>query len=219
MAKKVSIEDRQFAALEKRLAAGRVLTAAQMQFVKDYTRSRRENQAEGSGDTARGVTDLARRLRVNRQVINWHRGRNKAPKDFSVSAWREYLLTHGKGETIGRVGSADLQRQRDSTLQVAEDAALAQFHAVSNELPHAVTEALRLEGVSLSPEKLEGLTFAIFIRLAATQQAIAERQGINGVFDTDEEGVANYPARIVNMCMCHAHSPTDISKPFDSFLV
>jgi hypothetical protein len=194
MKKCFDIHERQFAAIKKRLAGGRTLTAAQMRFVEQYNTSKVETPR---ADSASGVTDLARRLGVNRQVINWHRGRLEAPKDFSIPAWREYLLTHGRGSTIDRV--SDCSPGHDAARIRTEDATLAQFHAVSNELEKSIRFAMASEGVTLPDKQIDRIVFATWLLLAGAQQSVAEHQNLDGIFDTDENDRMEYPSAIVSI--------------------
>ncbi|MGO9586303.1 MAG: hypothetical protein ACLP2Y_08915 [Limisphaerales bacterium] len=194
MPKKINIESRVFSSLEKRLAAGKSLTSAQLSFVKEH---QAKSATVENSDVAQGVADLARRLGVDRRTITWHRGRTGAPKSFSVAAWRRFLLAHGKGSTLDRIEDSQSPR-RDTAKEQAEETALAQFHAVSNALPDAVRAALEFEGLTVPPERLDSLIFGIWLRLATAQQHTAKLQDLAGIFDPDEEGV-NYPTGIIEI--------------------
>jgi hypothetical protein len=204
--KKPKIERDQYAALQKRLNAGKPLTAAQMAFVKSFNDDGSKETDAGDYDVVGSAYALARRLGVSRQLLIWHQHRDGAPKTFSVGAWRDYLLAHGKGATIGRVESGTTGR--DTRQQVAEDAALAQFNAVSNALPEAIAGALQFEKISITDDVLDRVVFQVWLVCAAAQQSCAERQDLAGVFDSDADGV-DYPRSIVELCSRISGKATD----------
>lgn len=200
MKKNSDIDDKQYAAIQKRLDSGRTLTAAQMRFVTNYLS---EDISETPSGVASGVSDLARRLNVNRQVIHWHAGRAEAPKTLSVAEWREYLLVHGKGSTIDRMTEGP--SGNDAADVKPDELCLAQFHAVSNALPNAVRFAL--EGVELSSAAIDMVTLRVWLVIATAQQAFAERQGFTGILDPYEGDNVDYPSAIVAICNFEDKTP------------
>jgi hypothetical protein len=195
MIKKSSIETANFKALKKRVEGGRPLSAAQMRFVESYSQ-RDKIVAANDSDSVATVVELSRQLGVNRQVINWHRGRADAPKSLSVGAWRGYLAEHGRGATVERVGQSSAPR-RSKHVEAVEDCTLEQFTAISEVLPQAVGDALAAVGVKVSSVKLDRIVLLTWLLLAAAQQDSARRLGIEGVLDgyTTVEGkeMAAYP--------------------------
>jgi len=113
-----------------------------------------------------------------------------------VQAWREYLVANGKLPTLASLTQSQ-NASRDTRPQIVEDATLGQFEALSNRLPQIITAALEFEGVRVPTDRLDNLTFGIWLRLAAQQQATAERQGIAGIlsFEGDGDG-CDYPRAI-----------------------
>jgi hypothetical protein len=105
-----SIITGQLAALEKKLKAGKPLNGVEMTFLEKHSKPAADAQASvpdnGADVIATNANDLAKRLGVHRQTIAHHQSRAEAPKDFSVKAWREYLLTHGKLPTWSKVGGS-----------------------------------------------------------------------------------------------------------------
>lgn len=176
MEKITEIAQGQFAALQKRLASGRPLTAAQMAFVERYNHAHAKDAGAGGSDTAAGVSALARRLGVSRQSISWHVGRTDAPKSFSISAWRGYLLTHGKGGTIDRVASSEKIR-RDSWREVFGDGLLAGFGYGCDDIGKLLEVALESAGVVTTPAQRDRAAISIWLCGAYGVHRVAMKHG------------------------------------------
>ncbi len=176
MKKITKFEQSQFAALKKRLASGRPLTASQMAFVERYNQDSAPDTGAGGSDTAAGVSALARRLGVSRQIIAWHRGRADAPKSFSVSAWRDYLLTHGKGGTIDRVESSAAIR-RGNYAEIFGDGLLAGFGYGCDDIGKFLEAALESAGVVTTPAQRDRAAIGIWLCGAFSVHRVAMKHG------------------------------------------
>lgn len=176
MKKITKIEQGQFAALKKRLASGRPLTASQMAFVERYDHARMKDTGAGDSDTAAGVSALARRLGVSRQIIAWHKGRADAPKSFSVLAWRDYLISHGKGATIERVESS-ATIQHDSYRAIFGDGLLAGFGYGCDDIGKFLEVALESAGVVTTPAQLDRAAIGIWLFGAYGVHRVAMKHG------------------------------------------
>ncbi len=176
MKKITKIEQGQFAALQKRLASGRPLTASQMAFVERYGHASAKDIGAGESDIAAGVSELARRLGVSRQSIVWHRGRADAPKSFSVSAWRDYLITHGKGATIERVESSATV-QRDSYREIFGDGLLAGFGYGCDDIGKFLEVALEAADVVTTPAQRDRAAISIWLCGAYGVHRVAMKHG------------------------------------------
>ena len=182
---KNKMERSQLAALKKRLARGRLLTAAQMAFVERFNSAGKDTSA-GESDTAAGVSVLARRLGVSRQSIAWHRGRADAPKDFSVPAWRNYLLTHGKGGTIERVESAGKVRREPYNV-IFGDGLLAAHGFGMGGIADFLEFALLAAEIETTPEQRDKVAIWLWLISAARVHRVGMNNGYPDTPLTDVE--------------------------------
>ncbi len=177
--------------IKQRVNSGKPLTSRQRALI--------ESQAAGLPSVgtyyALNQSALAEALGCTRQRIAYWTKQPDAPQarangQHDVQAWRQYLA--GKGRGIG-CGFA----RHDTAAQQVEDSALAQFIAVSQELPAAMRDALA--GV-VDPSKLDEITLEIWLRLATAQTLAAGRQGVAGILDGDDTDPPEYPSEIVELC-------------------
>ena len=184
--KKNSIEAKQFAALKKRLASGRPLTAAQMAFVERHNLAPVPEASPDDSDAAASLSALARRLDVSRQLIAWHNGRADAPKSLSVSAWRDYLILHGKGGTMDRVESSGKNRG-DSYAEIFGDGLLAGHSFGMDGIGDFLELALQAADIKTTPEQRDMVALWLWLFSAARVHKVAKRAGCPASPLTDVE--------------------------------
>jgi hypothetical protein len=177
MKKMTKLERGQLAALNKRLASGKPLTSAQMQFVQRLTHPGADDTSADDADVVANASALAQRLGVSRQSIAWHRGRAGAPKDFSVSAWRSYMLAHGKGATIDRVASSaaihhDNRREGSFNLGI-----LSAARAIGEVLGKIIPSSLETAGIAADARQCDRATVSAWLFLCAKLHSVATRHG------------------------------------------
>lgn len=184
--KKNSIEAKQFAALKKRLASGRPLTAAQMAFVERHNLAPVPEASPDDSDTAAGYSALARRLGVSRQLIAWHKGRAAAPETLSVSAWRDYLVLHGKGGTMDRVESAG-KAKRGSYAEAFGDGLLAGHGFGMDGIGDFLEISLLAADVVTTAEQRDTVAIWLWLFSAARAHKVAMKNGCPASPLTDVE--------------------------------
>jgi len=176
MTKKITkIEQGQFAALKKRLASGRPLTAAQMAFIERYDAARVPDTSAGDADTAASDSALARLLGVSRQIIAWHKGRAAAPETLSASAWRSYLLTHGKGATLARVGSPHAVHDDTQSEGSFNMGILSAARAIGETLPGIFETALAGAEINADKAQRDRATVSAWLLLCGKLHVLAAR--------------------------------------------
>ena len=173
---KNSLKSKQFAALKKRLASGRPLTAAQMDFVERYDLASVKDTSADDSDTAASDSALARRLGVSRQLIAWHKSRAAAPETLSVSAWRDYLILHGKGGTLERVESS-VKTRRDSWREIFGDGLLTGFGYGCDDIGDYLEAALDAAEVVTTPAQRDRITISLWLLSAARVHKVAMKHG------------------------------------------
>ena len=185
MEKITKIEQGQFAALKKRLASGRPLTASQMAFVERYDHATRKTPAQASQTSQQAFPRWRDGLASPGRAFRMARGRADAPKSFSVSAWRDYLITHGKGATIERVESS-VTVQRDSYREIFGDGLLAGFGYGCDDIGKFLEVALEAADVVTTPAQRDRAAISIWLCGAYGVHRVAMKHGMPGLaIDSD----------------------------------
>jgi hypothetical protein len=130
-------------------------------------------------------------------VIYWHRGRNEAPSDLSISAWRGYLLTHGQGNTIESLSAG---QSTDTRRQIIADALERLYERIGNAIPRIVPAALKECGLEATAKQGDSVALLLWLQIANIADCELKARGLPGVLEGDESGEVDYPNEILKLC-------------------
>lgn len=102
----------QLNALISRLKDGKPLTHQQMKFCEEMMAQHEANKKSQPTGTVKTPLELAEKLGVSKQLINYHRKRPTAPAQledgsWDVAAWHKYFAAVGKIQTVAAQGGDD----------------------------------------------------------------------------------------------------------------
>lgn len=187
---KQKLYTKQLEVLQKRLDSGKALTVQQIAFVEKQLGKPDASTAlndDSPGGVCASVSALARRLGIHRQTVSYHQKREGAPKNLSVSEWRQYLENNGKLPTEIKLDNSSADGQIPAAVPPLFEAVFAR---TANGLSALLTGALDDCEVKLSPEKTDKLTLILWYRLAAQCQLFADEIGLSpaGPIKFNEDG-------------------------------
>jgi len=199
--------DADLANLLKRVQAGQPLTGQQRALIEARAKGRAELPAappEQQRHYARNQSDLARALRVSRQLIQFHARKQEAPRPcpdgrYDVAVWRDYLTAAGKLPTLLALSQGTAATPRDGRPRTRLDYAdgvEGLLLRTGSRLPRIVEVALGAAGLQPTPAQLDQAVVSLYLLLAAQADHCCRTWGFPSVFEADENGEGPYPPAI-----------------------
>lgn len=174
------IREADLEAIEKKVRAGKSLTASERKLVGQIAGETAEED-----DTIRQRIDtqaqLAAALNLSKQIINHHAKRPDSPRknpdgSYNLDAWREFILANGNIQTLARIEAAG-EGVATHTDPPACWTTIHFFNDLTAELRGALAAAAKVAKLKLNGEQLDLMALSVWQSTVETLDASLVRQG------------------------------------------
>lgn len=185
------------AAIERKVKAGKSLTASERKLVEQIA----DDSAEEDDPIHQRIdtqAQLAVALNLSKQVVNHYAKRPDCPRknpdgSYDLEAWREFILLNGNIQTAARIEMADV----DVATQTDPPACwttIRFFDDVTATLRDALAAAAKRAKLQINDEQLDVMALGVWQATAETLDASLLRQGRERYFLSREDAEIEDPA-------------------------